>query len=169
MDTSFARRNLAASARAIEALAQIDTEQARWRAAPGRWSLLEIVNHLADEESEDFRQRLQLLVERPGTPWPPLDPEGAVTARDYQARELLPSVRRFLDERAHSLAWLEEHSLIDPHLTYDHPHLGPITAGDLLASWQDHDLLHLRQMLRWHHDRLVEASHPYSPAYAGGW
>lgn len=35
-------------------------EQARWKPTPDKWSMLEVVNHLYDEEREDFRQRLSV-------------------------------------------------------------------------------------------------------------
>src|ERR1700704_4162886 len=78
----------------------------RWRPKDGGWSILEIVNHLADEEVFDFRARVQSTLEDPSRPWPGMDPEGWVTERRYQERDPAESVRRFLDERESSLAWL---------------------------------------------------------------
>jgi len=40
----------------------INTELAIWKPAPDKWSILEVVNHLYDEEREDFRQRLELVL-----------------------------------------------------------------------------------------------------------
>ncbi|MCH8165404.1 MAG: DinB family protein [Planctomycetes bacterium] len=37
----------------------VTTEDARWKPADGAWSILEIVTHLADEEVEDFRTRVE--------------------------------------------------------------------------------------------------------------
>lgn len=56
-------------------------EEISFRPAPDRRSLLEIVHHLLDEEVEDFRRRLRLTLDRPGEPWPFLDPEGRVIER----------------------------------------------------------------------------------------
>ena len=39
-------------------VAPLSLGDARWRPEEGGWSVLEIVNHLADEETQDFRQRL---------------------------------------------------------------------------------------------------------------
>ena len=69
-------------AEAIQALAVgAGAEQARWKPAPDSWSLLEVINHLDDEESEDFRARLDILLHRPEEPWPPTDPDGWVLSR----------------------------------------------------------------------------------------
>ena len=36
-----------------------------WRPEPGKWTLLEIVCHLLDEEREDFRARVKHTLEHP--------------------------------------------------------------------------------------------------------
>jgi hypothetical protein len=77
----------------------------RWRPPEGGWSLVEVVNHLVDEEVEDFRVRVRSMLEDPARPWPPLDPEAIVTSRNYQDRDGAESLRRFR-ERARSMAWL---------------------------------------------------------------
>jgi hypothetical protein len=43
-----------------------------------------------------------------------------------------------------------------------------LSAGDVLVSWVDHDLAHIRQMAKLLHSRLVEGSAPYSVEYGGG-
>jgi hypothetical protein len=170
MDLARVRTNLARSAAALEQLVRdLTTEDSRWRAASGTWSLLEIVNHLADEEVEDFQARLERLLQDPALPWAPIDPEGWAKERAYQERELDESLARFLSERRRSLTWLGERVGLDPNATHDHPSLGTLRAGDLLASWQAHDLIHLRQVLRWHHDRTEREAAPFSSAYAGPW
>jgi hypothetical protein len=165
-----AASRLTASAETIRTLVEIaDVTQAAWRPAPDRWSILEVVNHLADEEAEDFRTRLDLLVSRPGERWPPIDPEGWVASRGYAARDLGKSLARFRDERSRSLTWLRTLQVPDWHRTHDHPAAGPITAGDLLASWVVHDLLHVRQLVRLHGAWVAARAEPHSTRYAGEW
>ena len=43
-------------------------EQARWKPSPDKWSIIEVTNHLYDEEREDFRQRLDLVLTDPEKP-----------------------------------------------------------------------------------------------------
>ena len=50
----------------------VSLEDARWRPADGAWSILEVVTHLADEEVEDFRARLERTLRDPSESWPPL-------------------------------------------------------------------------------------------------
>lgn len=42
------------------------------------WSILEVINHLYDEEREDFRERLDQILHRPDEPWSQIDPQSWV-------------------------------------------------------------------------------------------
>ena len=152
-----------------ELVAGISPEQAKRKPAADEWSVLEVINHLYDEEREDFRQRLDYLLNHPGEVWPPIDPEGWVTSRRYNERELASSLKNFLDERQKSLAWLD--NLENPNLEAfeTHPIAGKFHAGDMLAAWVAHDLLHLRQLVELKYFLMAEAVRPYSPRYAGEW
>ena len=86
--------------------AGITGEEVRWKPAPEKWSLLEILNHLCDEEREDFRKRLALVLENPELDWPPINPEGWVREKDYNSRDLEKSLSDLRKERAISLEWL---------------------------------------------------------------
>lgn len=150
-------------------LAGVDDTQARWKPTPEKWSLLEVVCHLADEERHDFRQRLDLMLHHPGTPWPPIHPSAWVEERGYNTRELEASVQDFLREREHSVAWLRALRGFAPKIPY--PATGPVrlTAGTLLHAWAAHDLLHIRQMTRLHHEYLGEFAGRAALDYAGNW
>jgi hypothetical protein len=142
---------------------------ARWTPAPHKWSLLIVANHLADEERDDFKVRLDHTLHKKGTAWPTIDPEGWVTSRDYAAQNYEDSVRRFLAERDRSIAWLEDLRSPDWGTTHDHPTLGTVSAGDLMAAWIDHDHQHMRQILNLLHESLCEETAPYNTSYAGEW
>lgn len=141
----------------------------RFRPAPGKWNLLEIVNHLADEERDDFRTRVGLALARATEPWPPIDPEGWVSDRDYADRDYAASVRGFLNERLASLAWLK--GLPDPDwaAASSHPRLGDMKAGVLLVNWLAHDYLHIRQVTALRYRFLATGMPPGSVDYAGNW
>jgi hypothetical protein len=154
----------------IERLARgVDAEQARWKPAPDEWSILEVINHLYDEERLDFRQRLDLLLHQPGAPWPAIDPVGWVTERAYNTRQLPASLDAFLDERQGSLAWLRELDAPDWAAYREHPQAGRLSAGDLLFSWLAHDLLHIRQLAQLHWQYVSLQAEPYGVDYAGAW
>ncbi len=170
MDIERLCRQMDGQAQAVRALvSDVDDEQAHWRPDDGSWSLLEVVNHLWDEEREDFRVHLELILFRPGAPWPPIDPVGWVTSRHYNERDLTQSVEALLAARADSLAWLQGLQAPDWDAVCEAP-FGPISAGDVMGAWVAHDLLHIRQLveLRWAHTSTVAVS-PYDVAYAGPW
>lgn len=162
--------SLAASADAIEALTSaIATDQARWKPSPDQWSILETINHLADEEVEDFRVRFDRILHEPTTPFPPIDPQGAIVARGYNQRDLTESVGRFMEERGRSLGWLRSLSDADLEQTGVHAEMGPISGLQMLASWVAHDLHHIRQLNRLRYEWLAHLVAPMSLEYAGDW
>ena len=168
MDLEHFITRLSENRGAFESLTRgVREEQARWRPAPEKWSLVEVVNHLHDEEREDFRTRLDIALHRPTDIWPAIDPVGWVTARDYNARSLDDSLRDFLSQREASLAWLRGLESPDWAQTSTHPRGRTLAAGDLLASWLAHDLFHLRQMSNLHWLYLDATAAPYRTDYAG--
>lgn len=150
-------------------VAGVDEAQARWKPSAAEWSLLEVTCHLADEERDDFRRRLDLTLHHTGEPWPPIDPPRWAVERAYNERTPTEALEDFLRERARSVEWLRELGEVATDAAYEHPSLGRITAGDLLASWLAHDILHVRQMARLHHGHLVHRTSPEAVSYAGPW
>ena len=147
----------------------VSAEQAGWRPAPEAWSILEVVCHLADEEVEDFRTRLDLTLHQPGTAWPSIDPQGWVRDRAYAEQDLDEALARFSAERDRSLAWLRGLAAPDWSAENVHPVFGAMSAGSLLHAWLEHDLLHIRQLTELQHHWLGEHAAPYDPGYAGDW
>jgi hypothetical protein len=151
---------------AVGGLSEAD---ARVRSPGGAWSVVEIVNHLADEEALDFRQRLELTLRDPSLPWPRNDPEGWARDRRYNERGLAESVARFIGARRASLAWLRSLPAQDWGKVHLHPTAGPLAAGDLLASWAAHDWLHLRQIAKRRYELAARDGAGFSVVYAGPW
>lgn len=170
MDANVLIERLEAGAAALAgATAGVADAEAGWRPEAGRWSLVEIACHLLDEEREDFRVRLDCTLHRPGEAWPAIDPVGWVQAHGYAEQALGATMEAFAVERRRSLAWLRGLSHPDWDATYHHPKFGSIRAGDLLASWCAHDVLHQRQIAQWHWRRLQEQAAPFGTGYAGQW
>lgn len=170
MDRRTLTARLAAGPETFSALTRgLDEDDAHWRPGPDRWSVVEVIAHLADEERLDFRMRLELTLHDPDRDWPPIDPEGWVRDHDYQARRLDEVLEDFVTERRASLSWLD--GLEEPRFdrAHEHPRLGPLRAGDLLSAWVVHDLLHVRQLTALHRARVLADTAPYSADYAGPW
>jgi hypothetical protein len=74
----------------------------------------------------------------------------------------------FLTARLDSLEWLL--GLGEEDWTREHQApFGAIRAGDLLAAWVAHDVLHMRQLVELKYTYLVRAMEPYRVKYAGDW
>lgn len=166
----LALTQLTASAQSIVALVQsASPDQARWKPTPEAWSILEVINHLCDEEREDFRQRVDYCLHRPTQAWPPIDPQGWVTARGYNQRDPAQSLADFQRERTASIDWLKSLSQPNWESAYDHPRIGRMTAGVMLGAWVIHDHLHIRQLNELHWQYLATQTLQASTDYAGGW
>jgi hypothetical protein len=168
MDFEQLTQQMADNAARIRVLVQgVSTAQARWKPDPASWSILEVINHLYDEEREDFRVRLDLILHKPGQPWPETT-EDWVHTRDYNNREIKSSLDNFLAERQASLQWLKTLSPPDWEVVYAAPY-GPMKAGDMFAAWVMHDLLHLRQLVELQRAYTLHLAEPYKVDYAGPW
>lgn len=161
--------DLAHGADIIRALVMGVTQaEAQVKPTPESWSILEVVCHLGDEEREDFRQRVDFMLNRPGEPWPPIHPGAWVTERKYNARDLEQSLNDFLAERAKSLVFLKGLAAANWNTSTVTP-FGERKAGDLLCSWVAHDNLHMRQLVELRRVRLQKITEPYDIRYAGEW
>jgi uncharacterized damage-inducible protein DinB len=150
-------------------------DEATFKPPSGAWSILEIVCHLVDEETLDFRRRIDLTLNHPGSSWPPNNPEAWATEHNYAAQNLAAKLQQFADERARSIVWLRSLDASNWQAAYIHPRIGPVRAGELLVSWPAHDALHIRQIAK----RLFELAardgaaldpdHPFITRYAGEW
>jgi hypothetical protein len=169
MDIVFVSQKLASTVAAIRALTQdISPDQARWKPNADAWSMLEVVNHLYDEEREDFRAHLANLLAHPEQPWKEIAPQKWVTERRYNLQDFQVSREKFYQARSESLAWLKDLTVLDWGAAYNLP-WGKLTAGDLLVSWAAHDLLSIRQVAELNYQVLALAAQPYHLEYAGAW
>lgn len=145
----------------------IDIELARWKPAPDKWSMLEVLCHLYDEERDDFRMRLSLILKDPELKWPPINPDQKAIDEDYNSKDLAEMLEKFSGERKASIEWLKSIDNPDWDSEKSHPVAGSLKAGDLLAAWVMHDFLHLRQLANILIQHTAAAAKPYSTKYAG--
>jgi hypothetical protein len=161
---------LDASARAIEALvAGVSPELARFQPASDTWSILEVLGHLGDEERNDFRVRIDYILNRPGEAWPAIDPVRSVRQARFNERALEALRTEFFSERQRSLKWLAGLHDANWLAEHRHPKMGTFTAASMLCAWAAHDLLHLRQIERLMFQHLALAVKPGRLDYAGEW
>ena len=169
MKPSILIRELKKGAQIIETICRgIDASEARIKPIPDTWAVIEVICHLYDEEREDFREHLDMILHRPEDSWHPIDPEGWVTERHYINQEPNEMLRKFLSERKQSLDWLQSLTAPDWECTHQAP-FGTISAGDLLTSWAMHDTLHVRQLIELRYWFVKSKAEPFNTRYAGEW
>jgi len=151
-----------------ELLDNVSKEQYLWKPSPDKWCLLESICHLYDEEREDFRYRVQHVLEQPTVPLPSIDPEGWVIQRDYIRQDYYEKLAAFLAERSQSIEWLQRLENPSWENTYHHNHFGPMSAKYFLTNWLAHDYLHFRQITRLKYQYLQHYA-DHSLEYAGSW
>lgn len=143
-------------------------EMVSWRYAAGKWSLLEVICHLYDEEREDFRARVKLILNDPTEPWVKIDPPAWVLDRHYAQQDFEKKIQEFVIERDRSVAWLNSLKAPKWDNYFVHPKVGPVSAQLILENWLAHDLLHIRQILKIKYEYLkTNISNPLD--YAGEW
>jgi uncharacterized damage-inducible protein DinB len=126
------------------------------------WSPYDIVGHLIHGERTDWIPRLEMLLAHgESKPFTPFDRFAQFQAsRGLSLRVLLDT---FADLRQANLTRLESHRLQASDLDRRgrHPELGPVTLGQLLATWVAHDLNHLGQIARVMGRRYTQAVGPW--------
>ena len=123
----------------------VGAEQARWRPAAGEWSVIEVVEHLADaEEITIERMRKVLTEERPVIA--AYDPAALAIEREYIAGELAGALDRFARVRAEELALVEGLSDEQWRRVGLHEEIGEFALEELLAHMVLHDTNHFRQI-----------------------
>jgi carbonic anhydrase/acetyltransferase-like protein (isoleucine patch superfamily) len=145
-----------APARLAQDVEGLDDATLRRRPAEGKWSIAEILGHLADVEAEVFGARLGRLIDAAPDAVPEFDePQGVEERNVAWARDRAwndGSVPRmlaaFASARGANLARLE---LLGPDAwrrTGVHPERGPVTLLEQVRRFAAHDLSHLRQIER---------------------
>lgn len=126
---------------------------------PETWNSLEVVGHLIHGERADWIPRAKHILEGRGDePFQPFDRHAHL--RESAEKDLESLLSEFEGTRLTSLEELEAFGLTDPDLELKgtHPEFGPVTLGQLLATWVTHDLSHLAQIARVlakHHGKAV--------------
>jgi len=119
----------------------------RKRPAPDKWSVAEIMAHLADSEIvTSFR--LRQILATPGTPIPAYDQEAWAKACRYEKRDARNSLATFRVLRESNLALLKSLSAEQWKHHGMHSERGAETIERLVTLIAGHDLNHTQQIER---------------------
>ena len=136
----------AATAKKLERLIKgVPAAKLRKRPAPDKWSVSEILAHLADAEIvAGFRMRL--ILGAPGTPIAAFDQDSWVTSGHYAKRDPRKSAEQFRALREANLALLK--SLTPEQWKHYgmHSERGQESIEHMARMFAGHDVNHLRQI-----------------------
>jgi hypothetical protein len=137
----------AAPARLAKLLKGVSPAKARKRPAPGKWSIAEIVAHIADTELVGG-YRMRAVLGQPGTPIIGFDQDAWVTALHYDKRDLKKSFEQYRALREANLALLK--SLTPEQWKHEglHSERGPESVETMSRMYAGHDLNHFEQIER---------------------
>jgi uncharacterized damage-inducible protein DinB len=127
-------------------MAPVSDEQARWKPAPDRWSIAEILAHLSHVEAHYFRAGIELLTTQNNPTVEPYDQNAWDAAGAYAGREPEESFAHWEEQREDNIAFLEGLEESSLRRAGRHPELGRVTVSDYLNEWAHHDLGHVRQI-----------------------
>ena len=132
-------------ARLKKATARLTPKQLRWKPAPEKWSIAEVLAHLADAEIVGS-WRMRSVVCASGTTLQPYDQDSWAAAFQYGKREAKQSLELFRVLRENNVAMLK--SL--PKEAWDthgmHLERGKETLAHIVRMFAGHDVNHVRQV-----------------------
>jgi hypothetical protein len=137
----------ATPARILSLIRGLTPRQLAKRPAPGKWSIQEIIRHLADTEMVmECRARWIAFEDRPTLV--PFDQEKWAAGRAREKEPLPETIERFRLLRRSQLRLFRQASAKDFRRTGFHPERGVVTLRVQLETLAGHDLNHLAQIRR---------------------
>jgi len=125
-------------------MAELTDEDARWKPAPDRFSIAEVLAHLAHSEGHCYRMRVDrfLSEERPE-----FEPDDAQMYLElYRDANPEDAFDHFEEQRETNLEFLRELPEAAGMRAAKHREYGDITLSEMLHEWALHDLGHIRQI-----------------------
>jgi hypothetical protein len=138
----------AATAKKLASLIKgVPTAKLRKRPAPEKWSVAEILAHLADTEIAGG-WRMRLILGAPGTPVAAFDQDSWVTAGHYEKRDPRKAVEQFRVLREANLALLKSLKPDQWKHFGIHSERGEESIERIAKMFAGHDLNHVQQIER---------------------
>jgi hypothetical protein len=137
----------AAPGRLALLLKGVTAAKARKRPAPGKWSVAEIVAHLADTELVGG-YRIRTILGAPGAPIQGFDQDAWAAALGYAKRDTRKSFEQYRALREANLALLKTLTPEQRQQHGVHSERGPESVETIARMFAGHDLNHFAQIER---------------------
>ena len=125
-------------------MCEISEEDARWKPAPDRFSIAEVLSHLSHSEGHCYRARVdRFLAEE----MPEFEPDDAQMYLDvYKNADPEEDFAHFEDQREANIDLLRSLPAAAGNRKALHREAGEITLVHMLHEWALHDIGHIRQV-----------------------
>ena len=125
-------------------MCELSDADARWKPAPDRFSIAEVLAHLSHSEGQCYRARLDLFE---STDRPEFESDDASMYLElYRDRDPEEPFDHFEDQRESNLETLRSLPAGSGERLALHREVGEITLAQMLHEWALHDLGHIRQI-----------------------
>ena len=125
-------------------MCEISDDDARWKPAPDRFSIAEVLAHLSQSEGHCYRTRLDRFLAEDR---PELEPDDAqFHLHLYRGADPEDAFDHFEEQRETNLDFLRKLPPGSGDRVAIHREAGEITLTQMLHEWVLHDLGHIRQI-----------------------
>lgn len=128
-------------------ISTLSRREMQTRPAPGKWSVREVLAHLADVEEVGMRARVAAMIEQDNPTLLPFDQEARAVEMKYNTIDPRKSLTSLERQRRANLKWLRTLRPAQLKRRGVHKTVGEISAEELITEWAFHDLGHLKQIL----------------------
>lgn len=125
-------------------MCELSEDDARWKPAPDRFSVAEVLAHLSHSEGHCFRMRLDRFMREER---PEFEPDDArMHLARYSDADPEEEFAHFEEQRDTNLEYLRTLPAAAGRRVAIHKQAGQITLNEQLHAWALHDLGHIRQV-----------------------
>jgi len=132
----------------------LDDASLRRPEAPGKWSVVEVVQHLADSELV-YGYRVRLILTQDSPPIPGYDQDAWARMLRYREAPLAQALAQIAALRGANLSLYRSLGPRELERAGLHGERGPESVGHIIRLLAAHDLVHRRQI-----ERILEAQAP---------
>jgi hypothetical protein len=122
---------------------EVSEDDARWKPAPDRFSIAEVLAHLSHAEGE-YRTRVDRFLEEERPAFVSEDAQKYLAL--YRDADPSDSFDRFEEQRENNIEFLESLPPASGERKANHAEAGEITLSQMLHEWTLHDIGHIRQI-----------------------